>query len=119
MYDLSIGLVLGLITAGTLIYIGGVSAARLLAPRVRTAEKVTTYESGVEPEGQGWAQVNSRYYLYAFIYVLFAVDAIYLFPWATVLQQLGLASLVEMVIFLGVLAVGLFFAIGRGLVMWR
>jgi NADH:ubiquinone oxidoreductase subunit 3 (subunit A) len=44
------------------------------------AEKLTTYESGVDPVGSGWAQTQVRYYLYAFLYVVFAVDAVYLFP---------------------------------------
>ena len=56
---------------------------RLLAPRAATA-KLTTYESGVDPVGEGWAQTQVRYFVYAFLYVIFAVDAVYLFPWATV-----------------------------------
>ncbi|MDQ1536624.1 MAG: NADH-quinone oxidoreductase subunit [Actinomycetota bacterium] len=92
----------------------------MLAPRAPTAAKLTTYECGVDPVGEGWAQTNVRYFLYAFLYVVFAVDAVYLFPWATVIRSadLGLVSLVEMGIFLGVLLVGLAHAARRGLLRW-
>ena len=75
---------------------------------------------GVDPVGQGWAQTNVRYFLYAFLYVIFAVDAVYLFPWATVIRQSGLgrASLAEMGIFVGVLLIGLAHAARRGLLRW-
>ena len=56
-------------------------------PAAPTPEKLTTYECGVDPVGEGWAQTQIRYYLYAFLYVIFAVDAVYLFPWATVLRR--------------------------------
>ena len=61
-----------------------------------------------------------RYFLYAFLYVIFAVDAVYLFPWATVIRSadLGMASLAEMGIFIGVLLVGLAHAARRGLLRW-
>jgi NADH-quinone oxidoreductase subunit A len=74
----------------------------------------------VDPVGEGWAQTNVRYFLYAFLYVVFAVDAVYLFPWATVIRRpdLGTTSLVEMGIFLGVLLVGLAHAARRGLLRW-
>jgi NADH-quinone oxidoreductase subunit A len=70
--------------------------------------------------GDGWAQTNVRYFLYAFLYVVFAVDAVYLFPWATVIRSadLGMASLAEMGIFIGVLLVGLAHAARRGLLRW-
>jgi len=79
--------------------------------------KLTTYECGVDPVGEGWAQTNVRYFLYAFLYVVFAVDAVYLFPWATVIRSpdLGAASLAEMAIFILVVLIGLAHAARRGL----
>ena len=105
-------------SAGVLIFAGGMAANRLLRPTVPTAEKVTTYESGVDPVGSGWAQTQIRYYLYAFLYVLFAVDAVYLFPWVTVVRQFGWATLAEMGAFLGILAAGLLYAGRRGALRW-
>jgi NADH-quinone oxidoreductase subunit A len=96
----------------------GMLANRLARPWVPRPEKVTTYESGVDPVGRGWAQTQVRYYLYAYLYVVFAVDAVYLFPWATVVQEFGWATLAEMGVFLGILAVGLLHAARRGALKW-
>jgi NADH-quinone oxidoreductase subunit A len=110
--------VLALTLGGALFFVVAIMANRMLRPRVPRAEKITTYESGVDPVGQGWAQTQVRYYLYAYLYVLFAVDAVYLFPWATVVQTLGWATLAEMAFFLGILALGLLHAARRGALQW-
>ena len=96
-------------------------ANRLLAPSRPTPEKLLTYESGVDPVGEGWAHTHVRYYIYAFLYVVFAVDAVYLFPWATVFAAsgFGMTTFVEMVIFLGLLATGILYAVRRGVLTWR
>jgi NADH-quinone oxidoreductase subunit A len=96
-------------------------ANRLLAPSRPTEEKLLTYESGVDPVGEGWAHTHVRYYIYAFLYVVFAVDAVYLFPWATVFAAsgFGMTTLVEMVIFLGLLATGILYAVRRGVLTWQ
>jgi NADH-quinone oxidoreductase subunit A len=106
------------LAAGVLVFVLGMAANRLLRPDVTTAEKLTTYESGVDPVGTGWAQSHVRYYLYAFLYVIFAVDAVYLFPWVTVVERLGWATLVEMGVFLGIVAIGLLHAARRGALRW-
>jgi NADH-quinone oxidoreductase subunit A len=96
------------------------TANRLLRPSAPTREKLTTYECGVDPVGQGWAQSQIRYYIYTFLYVIFAIDAVYLFPWATVFAGpgFGAVTLVEMFVFLGVLAVGLLYAWRKGVLRW-
>jgi NADH-quinone oxidoreductase subunit A len=96
-------------------------ANRLLAPSRPTREKVMTYESGVDPVGEGWAQTHIRYYVYAFLYVVFAVDVVYLFPWATIFADpaFGTVTLIEMFVFLGFLAVGIIYAIKRGVLTWQ
>ena len=106
--------------AGVLLFLAGVVGGRLLRPHAPTRAKQTTYECGVDPVGEGWAQTQVRYYLYAYLYVVFAVDAVYLFPWATVIRQSGLgrASLAEMGIFVGVVLIGLAHAARRGLLRW-
>ena len=112
-----VGAVVG---AGILLVVAAGLARRMFAPRAPTSAKLTTYESGVDPIGFGWAQTTVRYFVYAYLYVILAVDAVYLFPWATVIRDanLGLASLVEMGIFLTVLVVGLAHAARRGLLRW-
>ena len=78
---------------------------RLLRPTASTTEKLLTYECGVDPVGEGWAQNHVRYYVFAYLYVIFAVDAVFLFPWATVFAGLGWVSVAEMGIFVGFIAV--------------
>ena len=112
--------VAAVLVAGVLLVSVAMVVRRLVAPHAPVPAKLTTYESGVDPVGDGWAQTKVRYFVYAFLYVIFAVDAIYLFPWATVLRQadLGVASLVEMGIFIGIVVIGLGHAARRGLLRW-
>ena len=91
---------------------------RLLRPSRPTAQKLTTYECGVDPVGTGWAQVHVRYYVFAYLYVVFAVDAVFLFPWATVFEPLGWVTVGEMGVFVGILAVGLAYAWRKGVLTW-
>jgi NADH-quinone oxidoreductase subunit A len=97
-------------------FVGG----RLLRPVAPTPEKLLTYECGVDPVGEGWAHTQIRYYVYSFLYVIFAVDAIFLFPWATVFAdpQYGATTLVEMFVFIGFIAVGLLYAWKKGVLEW-
>jgi NADH:ubiquinone oxidoreductase subunit 3 (subunit A) len=77
-----------------------------------------TYESGVVPFGQAWAQFNVRYYLFGLIFVIFDVEVIYLYPWAIVFRQLGKFAFVEMLIFLVILMIGLAYAWRKGALEW-
>ncbi|MFV0460417.1 MAG: NADH-quinone oxidoreductase subunit A [Actinomycetales bacterium] len=106
------------VAVGIVLVLAGMTANRLLRPQHATRAKSLTYESGVDPVGAGWQQLNIRYYLYAYLYVVFAVDAVYLFPWATVVALLGLPTLVTMGVFLGVLAVALVYAWRAGVLRW-
>ncbi|GGQ62652.1 NADH-quinone oxidoreductase subunit A [Kitasatospora griseola] len=109
-----------LVVIGVLFVMVAFTANRLLRPVVNTPEKLLAYECGVDPVGEGWAHTQIRYYVYAFLYVIFAVDAIYLFPWATVFAAAGFgaATLVEMFVFIGFLAVGLLYAWKKGVLEW-
>lgn len=111
---------LGVGVAGAVLFLAAMASRRLLAPSAPDLAKLTTYESGVDPTSGGWAQTHVRYITYAFLYVVFAVDAVYLFPWALVLRDhdLGASSLVEMAIFIAVVLVGLLHAARRGLLTW-
>ncbi len=109
-----------LVVLGVAFAAAAMAANRALRPRHRTAAKLTTYESGVDPVGSGWAQTQVRYYVFAFLYVIFAVDAVFLFPWATVFAGPGFGgvSLAEMVVFLAFLAVGLLYAWRKKVLDW-
>ncbi len=110
----------GVIVLGILVFVAAAVVRWLLAPKAPTYAKLKTYESGMDPIGEGWAQTNVRYFVYAFLYVIFAVDAVYLFPWANVIrdQALGVPALVEMAIFIGIIVLGLAHAARRGLLRW-
>jgi NADH-quinone oxidoreductase subunit A len=112
--------VAAVVVAGLLLFAAAMGARSLVAPKAPTRAKLTTYESGVDPVGTGWEQAQVRYYVYAFLYVVFAVDAVFLFPWATVfaLPGFGALSLGEMFVFLGFLAVGLLYAWKKGVLTW-
>jgi NADH-quinone oxidoreductase subunit A len=114
------------LVVGVLFLIGGgivagaLTANRMLRPHRPTAEKLSTYECGVDPVGEGWAQSYVRYYVFAYLYVVFAVDAVFLFPWATVFAApgYGMLTLSEMFLFLGFLATGLVYAWRKGVLTW-
>jgi NADH-quinone oxidoreductase subunit A len=109
-----------LLLVGVLIIGGAFTANRLLRPsRPNTAEgKHDTYECGLDPVQGGWAQMQIRYYVYAYLYVLFAVEAVFLFPWAVVYARSGLAVVVEMAVFVAVLALGLLYAWRKNALRW-
>jgi len=91
---------------------------RLLRPTRPTPDKLLTYECGVDPVGSGWAQAHVRYYVYAYLYVIFAVDVVFLFPWATVFESFGWVTVGEMGVFIGILAAGLAYAWRTGVLTW-
>jgi NADH-quinone oxidoreductase subunit A len=98
----------------------GLTANRLLRPALPTAEKLATYECGVDPVGSGWAQTQVRYYVFAFLYVVFAVESVFLFPWATIfaLPRFGAGALGDMGVFIGFLALGLLYAWRKRVLTW-
>src|SRR5256885_4739843 len=109
-----------LLLVGMLIFGLAVGVNTVLRPARPTPQKLLTYECGVDPVGGGWAQSYVRYYVFTFLYVVFAVDAVFLFPWATVFAApgFGVATLVEMFVFLGFLAVGILYAWRKGVLSW-
>lgn len=117
-YYQSYAVVLGLLVAGLGLVAAAFTAARIIAPRRPSAAKLTTYECGVDPVGQGWSQSQIRYYIYAFLFVIFDVESVFLFPWATVFQRLGYQAVVEMAIFVFILALGLLYAYRKKVLQW-
>ncbi len=94
----------------------GVSS--LLRPSKPTATKLLAYESGVDPVGDMWSQSNIRYYVFALLFVLFDVEAVFIFPWAMRLETYGYFGLVEMAIFIFILVLGLAYAWRKGVLKW-
>jgi NADH-quinone oxidoreductase subunit A len=94
----------------------GLSA--LVRPYQPSKEKLTAYESGVDPVGIGWSQSQVRYYVFALLFVIFDVEAVFLFPWAANIERYGTFGLVAMLIFIVLLLDGLLYAWKRGLLRW-
>lgn len=94
----------------------GISA--LIRPNKPNAEKLLTYESGVDPVGDGWSQSQIRYYVFALLFVIFDVEAVFIFPWATQLERYAGFGLVEMGIFVAILLLGLVYAWRKGVLRW-
>ncbi|KOX05805.1 NADH-ubiquinone oxidoreductase subunit 3 [Micromonospora sp. NRRL B-16802] len=111
-----------MLLVSVLFFVTAFSANRVLRP-ARPADPIgkrATYECGLDPVGADWAQMQIRYYVYAYLYVLFAVEAVFLFPWAVVFDRpgFGLVTVVEMAVFVAVLALGILYAWRRNILRW-
>ncbi len=119
----SFGYVGILVIVAALFPLGAVGTALLLNRLVRvrrpSVRKTTTYECGVDPVGPAWVQFNSRYYLFALLFVVFDVEAVFLYPWAVAYRQLGLYAFTEMVVFIGILLVGYAYAWKKRALEWK
>ena len=98
---------------------GTLFVASLLAPRVRSRAKSETYECGMVPLGENWGQMNIRYYFYAIIFLIFEIEAVFLFPWAVVLRKMSAVAFYEMMLFLAILLFGLAYAWRKGVLAWE
>ena len=117
-YFESYGVVLAVLVAGIGLVAVAFVLARVMAPRRPLPAKLTTYECGIDPVGEGWSQSQVRYYVFGFLFVIFDVESVFLFPWAGVFRGLGYAAVVEMAIFIAILAVGLLYAWRKGVLRW-
>jgi NADH-quinone oxidoreductase subunit A len=122
------GVVLLFIIGGLLFILVTLFVGKILRPNRPNEEKLTTYESGEDPVGSAWGQFNIRFYIIALVFILFEVELIFLFPWATVFgdKELlaetngvwGWFSLIEIALFVGVLALGLAYVWKKGHLDW-
>lgn len=94
-------------------------AARVLAPYSKEAGKSVSYECGMLPIGRVRTQFQVRYYLFAILFLIFDVEAVFLFPWAATIGTAGKAAFWEMVIFIAMLAGGLGYAWKKGVLQWN
>ena len=109
---------------GALLVGGSIFASSLIRPNKPSPTKSETYECGIDPVGGGWSQTHIRYYIFALLFLIFDVEAVFIFPWAVRLEtfsQAGLGGFVlgEMVIFIVILVLGLVYAIRKGVLKWE
>nr|YP_009517458.1 NADH-plastoquinone oxidoreductase subunit 3 [Paspalum virgatum]YP_009518337.1 NADH-plastoquinone oxidoreductase subunit 3 [Paspalum simplex]QVO53948.1 NADH-plastoquinone oxidoreductase subunit 3 [Paspalum malacophyllum]QYC37481.1 NADH-plastoquinone oxidoreductase subunit 3 [Paspalum setaceum]UFH83235.1 NADH-plastoquinone oxidoreductase subunit 3 [Paspalum lividum]AXP21119.1 NADH-plastoquinone oxidoreductase subunit 3 [Paspalum simplex]AXP21285.1 NADH-plastoquinone oxidoreductase subunit 3 len=90
----------------------------LLAPVSKGPEKLSSYESGIEPMGGAWLQFRIRYYMFALVFVVFDVETVFLYPWAMSFDVLGLSVFIEAFIFVLILVIGLVYAWRKGALEW-
>lgn len=113
------------LTVGAFAALGGVlvlvmlGIASVLRPTNPSATKQMTYECGVDPVGSGWSQTYVRYYIYGLLFVIFDVEAVFIFPWAILVEGLGWFGVVEMSFFIAVLILGLVYAVRKGVLKWE
>jgi NADH-quinone oxidoreductase subunit A len=125
-FEQEYGTVAILVIVGAALYAIIMLVSRAMRPSVPSPLKLTTYECGVEAVGTGWAQMNIRYYVFAFLFVIFDVEAIFLFPWAVIIGELDATTaitpvfaLVAMFLFILTLLEGLAYAWKKGVLTWE
>jgi NADH:ubiquinone oxidoreductase subunit 3 (subunit A) len=103
----------------------GIVALALLLTRVLKTERykvrssTDSYESGMVPVGDAWVKYHVQYYMYGLVFVIFDVEVVFFYPWAVAFRQVGAYALVEILIFVGILLVGLAYAWRRGALHWQ
>ena len=101
-----------------LMVLGGLGVSRLLAPHHPSPIKNAPYECGEQTIGSSWVQFNVGFYLFALMFLIFDVEAAFLYPWAVVLREFGVVGLIEVGIFAFILLVGLIYAWRKGALEW-
>ncbi len=114
----SLSLFLVILLTGVVLVVAGLGMAILLAPRSFNLQKGEPYECGIPTHGTSWMQFKAGYYLYAILYLMFDVEAIFLFPWATIVRDLGFQGLYSITFFIVILGLGLAYAWKKGVLKW-
>ena len=99
--------------------VGAYVIAKLIGPRSYNPVKGQPFECGVPTRGSSWLPVNVGYYLFAILFLVFDIETVFLYPWAVVVKQLGIAALVSVAFFLLVLIFGLAYAWRKGVLEWK
>lgn len=111
-------LVVVILTAIALVAVA-LGIARAISPRSYNPQKGEAYECGIPTRGQSWMQFKVGYYLFAILFLMLDVETVFLFPWAAVVQDLGVYGLVSIFFFIVVLILGLAYAWKKGALEWK
>jgi len=95
------------------------TASTFLGPKLPTEEKLSTYESGMEPVGTTRERVSIKYYMVAMLFIVFDIEVIFLYPWAVNFRLLGLFGFIEMIVFIAILLVGYYYILKKGALRWE
>ncbi len=108
----------------TLAIVGMFTASRILSARRHSDAKLTTYECGIPPTPYNWSNINVRFYIFAILFLIFDVEAVFLFPWAVIfmdekINQANSLPFYAMMMFLGVLFFAIVYAWRKGVLEWE
>ena len=106
-------------TVGVVAILGMFMTSWMISPKRPSAQKGIAYESGIPPREYRWSQINIRYYIFGLLFLIFDVEAVFLFPWTVTFLKSPDIVFYEMLVFLGILLFGLFFAWRKGALNWR
>jgi NADH-quinone oxidoreductase subunit A len=116
-YELYFPVLLQVVIA-VVLAVGLVGGGLILGKRTRNAAKDTPYESGMQPTGSARERFSVKFYLVAMVFILFDIEAIFLYPWAVVYRELKLFAFIEMLIFIGLVFAGFFYIWKKGVLDW-
>ena len=91
----------------------------LIAPKRKSEIKDAPYECGILPDSYNWSQINIRYYVFAILFLLFDIEAVFLFPWALIFVKAVPIVFYEMILFIAILFFGLIYAWRKGALQWQ
>ncbi len=95
-----------------------VNINRWIGPRRPNEEKLSTYESGMEPVLSARERFSVKFYLVAMLFIIFDIEIVFMYPWAVMFRELGLAGFVEMLVFIFILLVGYVYILRKGALRW-
>ncbi len=110
--------VLILLAVGAGLSLAMVAVTRVMGPRTRTAIKESPFESGSNPVGNARERFSVKFYMVALLFIVFDVEAVFIYPWAVLLQDLGWQAMISMLVFMATLVVGLVYVWKKGALEW-
>ena len=108
-----------LFLAGTVLVGIAVVLASFISPKSWNPSKFEAYECGIPAKGNSWIQFNVGYYLFAIIYLVFDVEIVFIYPWGSVMKDMGMSAFIEIFIFFFVLGLGLLYAWKKKALKWQ
>ena len=111
-------LIVVILTAIALVGIA-LGVTRIVSPRSYNRQKGEAYECGIPTRGRSWMQFKAGYYLFAILFLMFDVEAVFLFPWAVTVQDAGIDGLINILFFMVILILGLAYAWRKGALEWK
>jgi NADH-quinone oxidoreductase subunit A len=98
---------------------GALIFSSLVPPKSFNLAKFEPYECGIETIGDAWLQYTVGYYLFAILFLIFDVEVVFVFPWASVVRETGMSSFIEILIFFSILGLGLLYAWKKHALKWE